>query len=211
MPAPRHAPITAVLNFATIGIAIISSGLLVASCGQKQYPRPKGYPRIELPAHAYQTFKQAGCPFTFEYPAYGKAALVRADSCDLNIRFERLGCTWHLTYQNFNHTRLQGNKTGRISRTQSFEAYRKLIYKHGPKATEIYETTLRTPAGRGTFFELYGEVPTSAQVYLSDSLNQAVMVSVYFNTALKNDSLAPVIDFMKADLRHFANTLRWVP
>lgn len=201
----RRSPTLPLFWFLLLGVFV------QAGCNQKQYPRPRGFPRIELPVRSYQVFKHPGCPFTFEYPSYGKAALERADSCNVNIRFQSLGCTWYLTYQNFNNTRLQGNKAGRITRSQSFEAYRKLIYKHGPKATEIYETPLATPAGRGTLFEIYGEVPTSAQVYMSDSLRQALMVSFYFNTALKNDSLAPVIDFMKTDLRHLANTLRWVP
>jgi hypothetical protein len=33
--------------------------------------------------------------------------------------------------------------------------------------------------------------------------------ALYFNTALKSDSLAPVIEYLKKDVIHLLNTLEW--
>ena len=40
--------------------------------------------------------------------------------------------------------------------------------------------------------ELEGEVPTQFQFYTSDSTHHFFRGALYFNTAMKNDSLAPV-------------------
>ena len=90
-----------------------------------------------------------------------------------------------------------------------FPQFGELVYKHSKKATEIREHILERKNGIGTFFELYGEVPTSAQFFFSDSTRFAMITSMYFKTATKNDSLKPVIDFMKKDLMHLIETIQW--
>jgi hypothetical protein len=90
----------------------------------------------------------------------------------------------------------------------AYEKYRGMIYRHSNKG-RIYETATQTEHGTGRFFEIYGEVPTSAQMLFSDSVRYSVETSFYFDTALQNDSLAPVIEFIKQDLRHLQGTIRW--
>jgi gliding motility-associated lipoprotein GldD len=177
---------------------------LLTSCSQgNPYPRPTGYPRIALPQHTYKTYRQPGCPFSFEYPAYAELLPTsRKDSCSVDLYFPAFDAYWHITDRNYLRDKTRG--------AQSFEDYRQVIYHHAQKAYNIQETPYTWPGGGGVFFELYGEVPTSAQFYLADSAGgNAVMTAFYFKTAVKNDSLAPVIDFLKADLRHMAETLRF--
>jgi hypothetical protein len=45
-------------------------------------------------------------------------------------------------------------------------------------------------------------------MFFSDSTH-IVLASFYFDTAVRNDSLEPVINFMKDDLKHLAATLKW--
>jgi hypothetical protein len=33
--------------------------------------------------------------------------------------------------------------------------------------------------------------------------------NIYFNTALRNDSLAPIIDYMRNEMKHSIQTLKW--
>lgn len=122
-------------------------------------------------------------------------------SCAVDIYFPAFNAFWHITDRDF-------ERDGATA-VRSFEDYRAVVYKHSQKATHIQEQRHQWPAGTGTFFELWGAVPTSAQLYISDSLDNAVMASFYFKTAVKNDSLAPVIDFLKTDLLHLAETLRF--
>ncbi len=168
----------------------------------KEIPSPKlpAYPRIIFPEHEYQIFNSPKCPFTFEFPKLGTIGDRRIDSCWVDIDIPRYECKFHITYKPLNQ---------KVNYYSAYEDYRRLIYKHSQKASEIVETPIRESNGLGTFFEIYGEVPTSAQFFFSDSIKHAVMCSFYFETALKNDSLKPVIDYFKKDIKHLIRSIRW--
>lgn len=175
--------------------------LLLAGCVADPRPRPYAYPRIELPPHRYQAFDRPECPFTFEYPVYGQLEDQRIDSCFFNLYFPRFDCRWHITARTLDPAR-------GVTYHFTLEDFRQLVHKHTRKGS-VYESYIETPHGRGVFYELYGEVPTSADFFFSDSAHYALTTSFYFNTALRNDSLKPVIDYMKRDLLHMVETLRW--
>ena len=181
------------------------AGILLSLTGCKEetisYPRPYAYPRINLPEHSYSSYSSPTCDFSFEYPAFGEVEQQKSmDSCIADIYYPPFDCKWHLTYRNIP----ESGKT----RSQHFEEYRKLVYKHSPKITKIDEFDLKTPNGTGTMFELYGNVGTPAKIFFGND-EHLVMMSFYFNTAEKNDSLAPVIAFMKQDMEHMVTSLNW--
>lgn len=175
--------------------------LIISGC-EDSVPSPKmqGFHRIFFPPHEYTTFQSRECPFTFEYPKMGKIDDRRIDSCWVDIVYPTYQCKYHITYKPLN---------AKDTYFSAYEDYRRLIYKHSQKASEIIETPLISKHGRGTLFEIYGEVPTSAQFFFSDSVHHAVMCSFYFETALKNDSLKPVISYFKQDLMHLIETIQW--
>jgi len=186
-----------------IGLAGIFALALNACEEPVNQPRRYGYPRIELPEkHSYTTFSNEICPFTFDYPNYGEITRDMKDSCWVDIRFPNFDLTWHLTYRN-------ASASGK-SRSQHFEEYRKLTYKHSPKASHIEAKPLEVPAGKGTLFEIYGEVGTPEQVFLFDSTEQHIMMmSFYFRTATKNDSLVPVTTYMKGEVQKMLESFEW--
>ena len=186
--------------------SLTSSLLLLFAFGCESYtpyPRPFGFPRIELPATThYEAFENGSCPFTFEYPDFGEITRDQSDSCWVDIFFPPFNSKWHISYRN----------TGTTGKTRSdlYEEYRTLIYHHTKKADRIIETPISGPTGYGMLFEMYGEVGTPAQFFFSDSAGtQVVMNSFYYRTALKNDSLRPVSAYMKAELAHMIQSLQW--
>lgn len=176
--------------------------VLAVGCAEElpQVPRPNGWPRIDLPAHTYQQMASPNCPFTFEFPAIGEVERSKPDSCWMNLYFKRFECRWHITYR---HIPSSGKSFAEHS-----EEYRKLVFKHIQKVSQIKETPVRSQAGDGILYELFGTVGVPAQLFFSDSTH-IVLASFYFDTAVRNDSLAPVIDFMKADMKHMAESIRW--
>lgn len=183
-------------------LPLLLSLLLLSACSDDPVPRQKGYHRIELPSKTYKTYSKQNCPYTFEYPAFGEISYNDPDSCWMDIYYKPFHCNWHITYR-----KLKGSET---LRSREFEEYRRLIYKHSVKATQIREAQIENEYIRGTLFEMYGNVPTSAQIFMTDKENKHVLeVSFYFYTAVKNDSLAPVITYMKEDLMKMAESLRW--
>ena len=74
----------------------------------------------------------------------------------------------------------------------------------------IEESEIRTPTGDvASVFELEGEVPSQFQFYVTDSTKHFLRGALYFRTATQNDSLAPVIEYVKKDIIHLLNTLKW--
>ncbi|PJJ48761.1 gliding motility lipoprotein GldD [Hymenobacter chitinivorans] len=186
--------------------AVLGFGLLLASCSSPAdyTPKPKGYNRIDLPAATYQQLAP-GHPYTFEY---SRQAKVLRDSSYLaqphwiNIYYPKLQANVQLTYMPIKHDQKLFNKL--------LEDARKLTAKHQIKASAIDESVIKTPSGlRAAVFELSGEVPSQFQFYTTDSTTHFFRGALYFRTATANDSLAPVIDYVKKDVVHLLNTLQF--
>lgn len=195
------------LNFKYVLPLLLLSGLLLALLGSSckkeaasPLPRPVGWPRIDLPEHAYQTYQDNPCPFTFEYPANAVIETSKADSCWMNLYIKDFECRWHFTYRY-----IPGSGK---SIQEHNEEYRKLVFKHIQKVNQIKETPLQSAQGNGILYELFGTVGVPAQFLFTDSTH-LVMASFYFDTAIRNDSLAPVIDFVKEDMAHMAESIVW--
>lgn len=183
--------------------AALSAGI-VACSGTEYTPKPKGYNRIDLPSHTYQQLQEAH-PYTFEYSKHAK---IRPDSSGIaephwiNIIYPSLGANVQLTYKKLENDDKKLNDL--------VEDARKLTSKHQIKAYAIEEAEIKTPSGDiASVFELEGEVPSQFQFYVTDSTDNFLRGALYFRTATQNDSLAPVIEFVKKDIIHLLNTLEW--
>ena len=85
-----------------------------------------------------------------------------------------------------------------------------LASKHQGKASGIQDYVMTTKSGRKAgLIELDGEVATSFQFYTTDSTKHFLRGAVYVKTATANDSLAPIIKFLKQDAIHLIQTLEW--
>ncbi|WP_192822999.1 gliding motility lipoprotein GldD [Rufibacter sp. LB8] len=179
--------------------------LFLASCASDDYtPKPKGYNRIDLPQAKYQPLQEKH-PYTFEHSVYAK---VLKDSSRLaephwiDLYYPQFKANVQLTYKNFNQDPKVFNDL--------VEDARKLTGRHQIKAYAIEESQIQTPTGiTASVFELEGEVPSQFQFYLTDSSKHFFRGALYFRTSTANDSLAPVIEYMKKDIVHLLNTLHW--
>ncbi|GAB2856273.1 gliding motility lipoprotein GldD [Hymenobacter ruber] len=185
---------------------VLTGLVLLASCSSAPdfTPKPKGYNRIDLPAHRYRMLP-AGHPYEFEYSTQ---AVIKRDSSYmaqphwLNVYYPKLHANVQITYMDVQRDRRLYNKM--------MEDARKLTGKHEIKATAIDERILKTPSGmRASVFELQGEVPSQFQFYTTDSTKHFFRGALYFRTATANDSLAPVIEYVKTDMVRMLNTLKY--
>lgn len=183
---------------------ICGLSLLVACQDESYVPKPKGYNRIDLPENQYIPLKE-NHPYFFEYSAHAK---ILKDTFDLSephwiyVYYPKLKANVQITYKSIN----QDPKKFQEYINDAF----KLTSKHQIKAYSIEETMIKTPSGKtANIFELEGEVPSQFQFYMSDSTTHFFRGALYFRTATKNDSLAPVIEYVKADILHMLNTLEW--
>jgi gliding motility-associated lipoprotein GldD len=167
-------------------------------------PKPKGYNRIDLSETKYQQMTE-NHPFSFQYSTQAvlKPDTVRwAEPHWMYVYYPKLNAMIQLTYKP-----LGGDKNKLM---KLIDDAHKLAAKHGQKAYSIQDLVLKTPSGKSAMLmELEGEVPTYLQFYTTDSTKHYMRGALYFNTALKSDSLAPVIEYLKKDVIHLLNTLEW--
>jgi gliding motility-associated lipoprotein GldD len=174
-----------------------------AACESNWLPKPPGYNRIELPRHEYQRLEQ-GYPYQLDFSVHSR---VEADSFNLeetewiNLNYKEFGAKVHLTYKKIDQST--------DFKTLSNDAFN-LTAKHQIKAYGIEEAILLTPNGYSAVVaELTGEVPTQFQFFITDSTSNFLRGAVYFNSALKNDSLAPIIEYIKIDMAHLINSVNF--
>jgi gliding motility-associated lipoprotein GldD len=197
--------LVAPLGLVRVGIVLVLGvGAGACSSAPDFTPKPKGYNRIDLPPHRYRTLG-GGHPYTFQYSQDAKVlrdSSYLAQPDWLNVYYPKLYANVQITYTNVMRNRQLYNKM--------MEDARKLTGKHQIKATSIEEKILRTPNGmRASVFELEGEVPSQFQFYTTDSTKHFFRAALYFRTATANDSLAPVIEYVKYDMMQMLNSLKY--
>jgi gliding motility-associated lipoprotein GldD len=181
---------------------------LLFSCNSEEegLPKPRGYFRIDLPEHTYQ--KYAGeCPISFEY---SKSAKIEAASragaassdCRFNIDYPKYKAKLHFSY----HT--VENQLPRL-----IDDSRKLVFKHVAKANAIEELDIieKNKKVYGSIFEIGGNTASNIQFYATDSTNHFLRCSLYFWASPNADSLAPVLTFVRQDIKHLLSTFEWKP
>jgi gliding motility-associated lipoprotein GldD len=178
---------------------------LLGSCGENNYlPKPEGYNRIDLPGHKYQLLTEKH-PYSFEYSVHAKILKDSSSIAEphwIDVYYPKFQANIQLTYKP-----VKGDSS--VFKELSDDAYR-LTSKHQIKAYSIEDQIVKTPSGKTAIVtELSGEVPSQFQFYVTDSVKHFFRGALYFRTATKNDSLAPVIEYLKKDAIHMVNTLKW--
>lgn len=195
----------------------ISTSLLICTCAimtlvschrkgdaNEYVPKPKGYNRIDLPVAKYKLLAP-NHPFSFQYSSQ---AVIKLDTVPwaephwMYIYYPQYKAMIQLTYKPL------GNDKAKLAKL--IDDAHKLVAKHNQKAYAIQDLVLKTKLGKtAMLMELEGEVPTYLQFYTTDSTKHYLRGALYFNTAVKSDSLAPVIEYLKKDVLVLLNTLQW--
>lgn len=182
--------------------------LLLVACNSEYVAKPRGYFRIDLPRKAYRLFDQPGFPYTFEYPVYGQIvqdSLFFEEQAEnpywINIDFPRFSGRIHISYKE-----IGPNKFDSLVNDAFTMSYKQHTYK----ASGIVPEQFVTPNGvGGVFFTLKGNTATGTQFFATDSVRHFLRGALYFSATPNSDSLAPVSDFLRADVEHLINTLKW--
>ena len=179
--------------------------LFLSSCGEpdRPLPKPKGYFRIDLPEKDYvkiDTLQR----YAFEIPGY---AMLTNDPFSpeeknwVNVEMPRFKASIHLT-----HKDVKGNLGAYL------EDVHTMVTKHLQKASGMNDSLILNPERKvyGMVIEMDGKgVATPIQFYLTDSTANFVRGALYFNFVPNNDSMQPVIDYIKQDIDRMIHTFEW--
>jgi gliding motility-associated lipoprotein GldD len=178
--------------------------ILFSACGGGDYvPKPRGYCRIGLPEKKYKLFDSV-CPYTFEYPVYARVLPdpdMKAEPYWINLEFPQFRGTLHISY-----------KVVKNNLYQYFEDAHTFVNKHIPKADAINPLPVASDSNHvwGLIYDIEGTgVASTYQFCVTDSVKHFMRGALYFEIVPNNDSLAPVLDFIKKDVDHLVQTLKW--
>ncbi len=183
--------------------------MIILACNSNYTYKKKGYFRIDFPEKQYRMFDQPGYPYSFEYPVY--STVIKDTSFFdekpenpwwINIDVPQFAGRIYISYKEI------GNRNKFDSLVD--DAFKMAYRKHTDIATGIKDSLVQTGNGvEGIYFSLGGNTATANQFFLTDSTRHFLRGALYFDTAPNADSLGIVNDFLKKDLLHLINTLKW--
>ncbi|MFO7864497.1 MAG: gliding motility lipoprotein GldD [Salinivirgaceae bacterium] len=174
--------------------------MLFLGCSDENIPKPKGYIRFDLPEHTYKQLSD-DCPYEFELGEYTKIEdRSRSGECWKNIYIKPTRAKIHLSYKKIDN-----------NLSQLLDDAHHLVYGHTVKADAIDEQMFINPVKKvyGVLFTIKGDAASNLQFYATDSTNHYLRGALYFNAAPNEDSLAPLIQFVRKDVEHMIETLNW--
>ena len=125
--------------------------------------------------------------------------LKKENSCSMDLIFPMQNGVLYISYFILNDNLM--------SHTQQS---RKLAYKHNVIANGITEQLYINDSLNvyGVLYDYQGMTATSAQFYLTDSVNHFFRGALYFNAEI-SDSILPMNLFLKYDIKYLIETFHW--
>ncbi len=199
-PAPVRGPLARKMAFLFVFLGVVAAG-----CHEDPVPKPRGYFRLDLPAEG--NFQRAArCGYSAEIPGYARLVAGRGTgtpaegTCWSNLLFPGQRAAVHMTWR-----RISNDLPELVRDAHEFKD------KHEVLATRIKVENIGVDSSRvyGTLFAVDGNVASPMVFYLTDSTENFLYGALYFDVRPNADSLAPVTARIRADLGHFARSLRW--
>ncbi|HYG52381.1 MAG TPA: gliding motility-associated protein GldE [Flavobacteriales bacterium] len=194
-----------IVNLKTTFIILPLFMAMMVSCGDTTTtPRPRGYMRIELPPHEYDSIP-ANQPFTClknKTAVYQQKALGRSEQYYAELSYPKLKATHYLTYIEINNDSMLA---------ELIDDCHQLAYNHSGKADDIVPVKIEYPEHKvyGLIYEFKGNAATPLQFYVTDSTNNFLRGSLYFYARPNFDSIKPVLDYVRTDLDEGLKSLQW--
>lgn len=175
--------------------------LLITGCGEEEArPKPPAFLALEYPEARYAP-ANLDCPYTFEKNEFAEITSSRNNiPCWLNLDYDAMDGMIFITYQQINN-----NLDSLLQDAQ------KLPLQHTVKANAIEGDLYTNEVNEtyGMFYEVEGDAASQAQFYLTDSVKHFLTGSIYFNRQPNYDSIIPAADYLKKDIKHLMETVRW--
>ena len=175
---------------------------ILVGCQRTAMPKPYGYFRIAIPDTSYAEVQTLHYPYAFRLStnAYIQERQEKGEQYWIDIQYPTLNATIHCSYKPVeNNLRI-------LSRdAQEF------LYKHTTVASAIPVQEYGNAANNvwGLYYELHGNTATPIQFVLTDSTKHFFRGSVYCNSVPNQDSLAPIYDYLRKDVRVLMESMKW--
>ena len=181
-------------------LLFVIASLLMMSCGGEVIPKPKGMLRLSYPEPIYKEV-ELPCPYTFEKNEFSELRKARRNkNCWYDLDYKKLRATLYISYFPV------GNNLDSLLRDAQ-----NLTQEHFIKADGITQEPYIDAENKvyGMFYEVTGDAASQSQFYLTDSVQHFVVGSIYFRAKPNYDSILPAADYLRNDMKHLIESLRW--
>ena len=190
---------------------LLAFPLLWLSCNEAPTARPDAFMRIGLPSTDNYAPLKESAPFGLDINAEAKVIVkdvlaeegneeVREGEYWLDVVYPSILSTVQFTYKP-----VDNNLEALVRDAQQ------LAYKHTVKASGMREQFFEYKDKKvyGLYYELSGASATTTQFYATDSTQHFLRGVLYHYSAPNADSLAPVTQFMQAEILEMISSLHW--
>jgi gliding motility-associated lipoprotein GldD len=179
----------------------------LSSCIQKQeapVPKPKGYFRLTLPQVAYHRCDTI-LPFSFYYSKSAELMVnkTKKNLYSVNIHYPALSAVIRM---------IQVPVNNNLHQLMWDEEEQVMFHVDRMMVEDIQYSTVDDSNARvfGKLYELEGKyVATPFKFWLTDSARYFVKGELFFEFAPNNDSLSPVINYLKNDAIYMIESWQW--
>ena len=185
-------------------VSIVSISLFICLWGCKDdhtTPRPRAYPRVEYPKQELQPFSQTDCPFSFQFPTYAEVQQKEDHTCWFDISMPVFKAKLHCSYLPVED---RAHFDDMVNDTYTIAA------KINERSNYMAESRIKNVNGvGGLMLKFTGPAASPLHFFLSDTTQHFFKASLYFESKVKPDSLAPIIEFVESDINKMIESFRW--
>jgi len=186
----------------SVALLLIATFAACAHREEAETPKPVGYFRIELPPHTYRTLDTT-LPFAFDYSSHANCSFENKEENTvwLFLKYTDFNADVDITYMPLKN-----------DLHEQILAEDKLISNHYQVADDVEYSIINDGENRifGQIYDIKGKsVACPLTFWMTDSTEHYFRGALYFNHAPNNDSLQPVIDYIREDMMTLIETFRW--
>ncbi len=123
------------------------------------------------------------------------------NDCWFDLKYKDLNANVHFTYYPIGREHTYDALTN--------ESFR-MVYEHSSVASSIKEDPLlKDGRETGMSFYLRGPVASPYQFFLTDTTKHFLRAALYFDARPNPDSIAPVLNYIQADMDTLIKSLQW--
>ena len=187
-------------NFLSLSFVLCFYIISCVSPEEHPVPKPISYFRIDFPEKKYTSFMDS-FPYVFDIPVYSQIRTITGTpSCDKVLVFQENKADLLFKYSTID-----------TSLSVLTENIKNNAYSHSFKANSIsFQPFVNNiDSVYGITYEITGNVGCNYMFYLTDSINHLLIGELMFRANPNYDSLQPVIEFIKSDIKHLIETFKW--
>ena len=170
--------------------------ILLVGCDDFELPKKKAYFAHQFNIPSYATHNE-NCSYMFKINTAAKLDLD--NNCNAVINYKNLSAQIFISNISMDNIDLI-----------KYDFDQKIL-DNSSNVSRIVSSEFNNPENHvyAQYYSFVGDAPSNIQFYVTDSLTNFIMGSLYFKSKPNYDSLLPSISYVKNDIKMMIETFKW--